>query len=1071
MKCYIQHRWIFLCVIMMFASLDVFAAEPAQHAVISAMDIAEKWEGPYPPKVITEADGRKCLMFDLGKGGERMWSLKDFPKSKINMDDYDALKFDYRVEGGTFSLSTDVRQWPWYGGFLCLFYQIDRTPNQPSQWTTEIALAPENAWPTTYNRNEPCFRLNFGGTADPGKSLKIYIDNIRMVRYPFTVDCIKDIFINLGQMEEAKDGSIIYNYPLTVRNQTEKEINVQLDLDKRKLKHFIAEVGKKSIVIPPKGEAIAMVKLTLPEAIRKTLPPAYCELAIARFSLPGQPETEYAVNLLPAAPHKIKHPSLFATQKQLKDAKERMKKWGWAKGAANWYLNRAEFAMKLPDELPEYKPRVEQAEDKVCPKCKDKTKLRNVTTPRSIYRYQCETCGKMLSPKASFEHGTDGYWWHPESHRIPEDKKDKPVGHAISFSRYGNVLDLAIAWHLTDDDKYLQKLSKTLRNYIKVLPTYPSRSAGIAMTKFDAKGAYRIGNYFSQCGWLNRMAMVLDLVWDSGALTKEEREKLLGELKSMALTRLRIAMALQHRPNEAALAIALLSDDASMLAYLYNNPLNGGATQALQAFILNDGVPDMAGQYIQPPMTAWMDIIQVYQNAGLPLIDNVPGLRKFGTAMQLWQDPNGWSASLGDAQPMNCNSLGWYFERCYGWFGNPQDIIPVQRSKFKAWEKSKDNTPWESLERVGGSIVTARGAALFYGVENIPRGAPDKLRNSHDFPDYGLLVFNQGKDDKQLWAAIPYGKQVGHGHHDNMHLEWWALGQKISIKQGMRTRKHAVHENTLLVDGKDQLKVPCQITEFKGKGPVQGAVITSTDMYPGTTVQRTIMLYDGLIFLFDRFTSDTEHNYDMVYANAGTSHCDLPFQKVETPLGTEKDDNGNPANYALFQNIGVYKPTQPVQISWDNLKIPEIHVNLTQFATGDKGELFRVTAPLVKGGWTKITGDVKAAGYTEEKLRWMGNRADRSSLMGLKFIRRIHGKTAGLLTILEPFKGEKSRLSKIERLPLTLNGKPTEQGIALRYQAGGMTQQIIICPEPGVKKAGEAETRSFFSAGSQGFLQ
>ena len=388
------------------------------------------------------------------------------------------------------------------------------------------------------------------------------------------------------------------------------------------------------------------------------------------------------------------------------------------------------------------------------------------------------------------------------------------------------------------------------------------------------------------------------------------------------------------------------------------------------------------------------------------------------------------------------------------------------------WKDSKSKTPWESLPREGGNIVTAAGAALFYCAENIPRNDPPPLQTSHDFPDAGLLVFNQGEGDRRIWAAIPYGKQLGHGHHDNMHLEWWALGQKISVKQGHRGRHHAVHHNTLLVDGEDQMKVPCQVSDFVGKGPVQGAVITSKDMYSGTTLSRTVMLYDGLIFLFDTFSSDSEHDYDMVYANAGTAHSDLPF-KTRGPLGNEKDENSISANYALFEDVGTIHAPQPVQISWDNLKTPEIGVRLTQFSIGDTGELLRIKAPLVTVDWTRITGDLQDAGYVKESEghSFMGPSPDRNSVMGSKFIRRFHAKQAGLLTILEPFKGDKPRLLNIEMLPFTLDGKPCDQGAAMRYVSDGVTHQAIICPKPGVKEVGTATTSSAFAAGPYGFMR
>ena len=1046
----------------MLVALAVAAQDKPQCAVVSAMDVAEDWDGPFPPKLVAEPGGRECLRFDFGKGGQGVWSLKSFPKIGIDMGYYNALKFDYRVEGGSFSLSTNVRQWPWYGGHLCLFYQIDRTPGQPEQWTTDIALAPENsAGELTFSRDEPCFQLAFSGAeADPGKELRVFIDNIRLVRYPFTVECVKDIFIGQGEMTQSKDGSIAYRYPLKLTNHTDKEFEVKLDLDTSRLKHFVPKVDNPTTRIPANGSATCPVTLTL--AKRDGLPAAYCELAVARFSQPGQPETEYTVNLLPALPHGIRHPSLFATVQQIDAAKKRINQWGWAKQAADWYIKRAGFAMALPDTLPDYKPRDEQPGDRVCPKCGDKTKLRIIDDQSSVHRLQCETCGRMLSPKTDFSHGDDGYRWLPGA--------KEPPGHAISFNRAGNILDLAVAWRLTGEEKYLLKVVKILREYIRVLPSYPPRSVGIAYEKFDGKGGYRLGDYFSQCGWLNRMACVLDLVWDANVLTPDERGKLVAELKDMAWTRLRLAMALQHRPNEAALGIALLSGDASMLAYLHDNPINGGAVHALKAFILPDGMPDMAGQYLEPAMMPWMDIIQTYRNVGLPIDTEVPGMRNFGAAMALWLDPNGLSPTIGDAGSMTFKP--WFAERCYAWYGNPADIALLQRSMFSTWKGDKYKPTWESLPREGGVSVTAAGAALFYCAENIPRDVPPSLRPSHNFPDAGLLVFNQGEGDKQLWAAMPYGKMLGHGFHDNLHLEWWALGQKVSVKQGHRGRQHPVHGNCLIVDGQDQMKVPCQAAEFVGAGPVQGAVISSKDMYPGATMSRTIMLYDGLIFLYDSFASDKEHDFDMVYANAGTAHCGLPFQP-RGPLSTEKDAGGLPVNYALFEDVGTVTPPQPVEILWDNLKTPGIGVKLTQFSAGESGELLRVKAPLVISEWSKITGDIEAAGYVKENEthNTMGPSPDRTSLMGTKFIRRLHGKSGALLTILEPFRGGKPRLEGIERLPFTLDGKPSDQGMALRYRADGIAHQVLLCPASGVKELNGVKTSTMFTAGPNGFLR
>lgn len=62
-------------------------------------------------------------------------------------------------------------------------------------------------------------------------------------------------------------------------------------------------------------------------------------------------------------------------------------------------------------------------------------------------------------------------------------------------------------------------------------------------------------------------------------------------------------------------------------------------------------------------------------------------------------------------------------------------------------------------------------------------------------------------------------------------------------------------------------------------------VVTHKHMYPGTTIQRTVMLYHGLVFLFDRLSSDREHDYDFVYRNAGRMTLDVPLAATGRPMG------------------------------------------------------------------------------------------------------------------------------------------------------------------------------------------
>ncbi|NLD43932.1 MAG: hypothetical protein GX657_10605, partial [Chloroflexi bacterium] len=510
-----------------------------------------------------------------------------------------------------------------------------------------------------------------------------------------------------------------------------------------------------------------------------------------------------------------------------------------------------------------------------------------------------------------------------------------------------------------------------------------------------------------------------------------------------------------------ALGIAILSDNAPLLAYVLNDPYSG-----VHAFFRDtlyaDGLPDMAAQYMEPVMLAWMPLFNTLQTVGIDLVSRYPGLRRFGLSIQQWLDPDGLSPDLGDSCAVaTLRRLDW-FELCHAWTGDPRMIAPVRNHLYRQWADSRHRVKWEDLGR--------SREALFSGVENIPRGRVERPRESLVFPDYGLLIFDQGEGDRRLWAAMPVGKPMGHGHNDNLHLEWWALGQKQTIKHGSRGRHHAVHANTLLVDQRDQSKLPVSIRGFIGQGPVQGAVVTSTDLYPGTTLTRTILLYDGLVFLLDQFDGDREHDYDMVYLNAGTAHCDLPFKPLGRPLSDETNVEGRRVGYAsLIDPVQADAPKQ-LSILWDNLGVAtNAAVRQTQIALDDPGVMLRVRAPLVKQHrqWERMTGDLTAAGYTllPESLQLLAS-ATYAEWLAPKFIRRFRAKQAGVLTILEPFRGPTPRLSGIARLPLTLDGQPVaRQGIAIRYaDENNVTHQVILCPAPGEKQAGGWTVSGDFTA-------
>ena len=73
--------------------------------------------------------------------------------------------------------------------------------------------------------------------------------------------------------------------------------------------------------------------------------------------------------------------------------------------------------------------------------------------------------------------------------------------------------------------------------------------------------------------------------------------------------------------------------------------------------------------------------------------------------------------------------------------------------------------------------------------------------------------------------------------------------------------------------------------------------------------------------------------------------------------------------------------------------------------------------------------------------------------------------------MLEPYRRDEPRLSKIERLPFRLDGKPSTAGVVLRYVAEGVVHQALMCPRPGVKRGGGWTTTNRSAAGTFGVLR
>lgn len=1039
------------------------ASETAHVAVLSDMEDMSDWDGPCEA-TDDASQGKSAMLVRMGKGGDFNIRFKDFEKKGIKLGDYDIIKFDYKMTGGRMTVDHVIRQWPFLGGFMLEYYPLKDTFVYPSEWTGKVV----NLWEAEnirggFDREKQLFELRINAVADKD-DVRLYLDNVRFVKRLLSVECdVDDRFLDFGERIDKPDGSLRYRYDLKVQNRSAKQETVRLSFDAPRLKQFVLSTAPVERTVAGGTTDIFSVEINLTAAARKALKPLYQETCGVKFEIPGVPDSDYRLELMPAVPYKLPgHPCLAATSAQFKQAREWIKKWGWAKQCAENITKRADTAMGYDTNLPEAKPCAEESGDRVCPQCQEKTELYTKTDARSLNRFQCLTCGKMLSPK--FRMAKSGpYMAHWADYAPPANQ---PIGNNFaSTAREGTIIDLGLAWQLTGDKKYAGKAAEFFRSCLKVVPDYPVVSIS-AHPLLGAKGGSQVGYLFQEFDWCEAMMDTLDLIWDSGCLSDQERRDFLCKvMRPMLYNRLRLENYMVHRLSQSIGGYALLADDAPLAAFVVEG--HYGLREYLAAHMRSDGFCYMAAQYAEPVMSTVLPALRRYDNASLELYSD--SLRKFFTVWYEWTDPDGNTPDLGDSSWTNYRNGLSYFEQGYAKFHDPRMAIPLQENLHTKWQRTP-GLNWEDIAR----------SVLLYGAENIPRGKPDMSKPSRNYDDYGLLIFNQGEGDKRLWLALPYGKPMGHGHPDKLHFEWWGLGQKMSKKGGGCARgpsarwwKHPLMHNTLLVDQRSQQNVAGAVEYFQGEGQIQGALVVHDGMYPGTTIQRMVMLYDGLIFFFDRLESrEGKHTYDFVYRNAGRQQTQAKVVP-SGPLGNERNEStsymGDFTGYAVLTDIRCGSLSSPLNVEWDVLKAGEdARVRLWQDSSPeDPAEIILASGPFDMR-WGELSAKPDAVYTKEAPLPNDKKEQYRGSMM---IVRRT-GQAAAFFTFLEACRMA-PRVTKVEPLKLMLDGRPvaSRDGVAYRLTVGQTEHLVMMCPVSGVKEYGGIRTKAFFNATNMGLTQ
>ncbi|MDP7250447.1 MAG: heparinase II/III family protein [Planctomycetota bacterium] len=754
----------------------ILANEPVH--VLDSMDNTDLWEG----HTLLLSASQDCVE---GKGslklsGSGYARLKASALKGIEVGKYDRLVMNVKIIDGhvtDFGLVTAGFPQPGEFGGVPRWAKYDEsTPaGRWMEFSCDLRLC---EWPggsaKMVNDSRPALSLLF----TPGKGNSgILVDHVRLVKDPIRIGY--DWLAPVRPLRIRRNrGQVFYEKEIEVRNVSNKTVNVQARFSKTSVRKFKGTLKPAEASLQPSRKAIFRAVFRPSAGLR----PLEVENQVIEIVPDNNEALTQRIEILTAAPFpKVKHPF---TVKEVKKGRH-------AEG-----LLKAFETVRLPKGQCVW---MSQSALNSKGRCKDKHQGQS---PAGFDRLKCNTCGKVQEATS-----LTGGIFHRRMVRA--------------------AMDLGMAYQSTKDIRYANKVKEIFLAYADGYHKYPMRMPLTEASSYLCPGnaTYVLGTVV-----MTPMTRALDLVWDSGALSAADKERIIdGFLMPAAMEMMKINPGMtnmQDAINESLFNLGATIGDPNLLA---------------QSLFGSHGLEAKINSVVDEDGATPESVSPGYHSAAIrPVLSQVSAILNSGINVDL---------------------------------------------KFERLEKAK--TLMNYLRMPDGRIPN-RGDAGF------PQGSADKELHQYgsmSFSNFGMTVLREGTGIDALYLAIDHRPPAfTHSHHDKLGIILYGKGAYLGVDEGSlyntdttmqnglpnwgKRRKwshHSLVHNTITVDETDQVFGGGKLLYFNGEKDSYQAVAASTDnVYRGVTIERNIIMLGGVVVMVDRCLSDAEHTYDWTHHSFGS---------------------------------------------------------------------------------------------------------------------------------------------------------------------------------------------------------
>ncbi len=464
-------------------------------------------------------------------------------------------------------------------------------------------------------------------------------------------------------------------------------------------------------------------------------------------------------------------------------------------------------------------------------------------------------------------HGVSLRYTPPMTHTCPVDNARLtgwPYDDVIVSRRHDDLANaarnLALAWHWTGEARHAEQAAY-------ILKAYAQRYAGYALHDKDGKntrsGARAHSQTLDESVWLLPLAWAYDLIRDTEFLSSGERAWIENELFRAAVATIQRNDARESNwqswHNAAIGAAGFAIGDQTIARAAIDGP--SGFRFQMKNSITSEGFwYEGAWGYHFYALNPLVQLAEAAARNGVNLYEQEPALRSMFEAPLKMTFPNGRLPAFSDSKEVDLYGYDTLYEVAFARYGEPLFAAVLGRRP--------------------------RGLnALVWGVAELPKTEPAPLA-SVVFPESGYAVLRAPGSDHTV--MVKFGPHGGwHGHYDKPGFVSFANGATMAIDPGTQSYAAPTHNtwdkvtvahNTVVVDEGVQKESTGALlwSDFDAAEYRAVRVSAGAAAVPGITLERTMLLTsEYAIDLFDAASSDGKiHRFDWIYHNEGSLAAD-----------------------------------------------------------------------------------------------------------------------------------------------------------------------------------------------------